>query len=193
MTRPIRRRRTERAADGGLHQTDSVRILKRNLVLFLSITILWLAIDLITKSMANDHVIGERFAGPFLGLIDFTLVHNTGGAWGALAGNPIALGILSIIVCMIAVAYLFIIAPGSSVAVACAVSLVVAGGVGNAIDRFTLGYVVDFIKPLFMDFPVFNVADIGVTCGFILFFIALFTEMRREMAADSPRGRRENR
>ena len=51
-------------------------------------------------------------------------------------------------------------------------ALVVAGGLGNAFDRFMLGYVVDFINLTFIDFPVFNIADIGVTCGFVLAAIA---------------------
>ena len=52
-------------------------------------------------------------------------------------------------------------------------ALVVAGGIGNAIDRFIQGYVVDFIELSFMDFPVFHIADIGVTCGVVLIFIAV--------------------
>ena len=39
------------------------------------------------------------------------------------------------------------------------------GGLGNMIDRVRLGYVVDMIETLFMDFPVFNVADCFITCG----------------------------
>ena len=61
--------------------------------------------------------------------------------------------------------------------------VVVAGGLGNAIDRFALGYVVDFIEPVFIDFPVFNVADIGVTCGFVLFFAGMLWSMRKDAPA----------
>ena len=53
-------------------------------------------------------------------------------------------------------------------------ALVLAGGIGNAIDRFVQGYVTDFIEFSFIDFPVFNVADIGVTCGFALIVICYF-------------------
>ena len=59
-------------------------------------------------------------------------------------------------------------------------ALVVAGGLGNAFDRFALGYVVDFIEPVFIDFPVFNVADIGVTCGFVLFLVGVIVSWRHE-------------
>ena len=42
---------------------------------------------------------------------------------------------------------------------------VVGGGVGNMVDRIAAGSVTDFLATTFMDFPVFNVADIFVTCG----------------------------
>ena len=42
---------------------------------------------------------------------------------------------------------------------------VFAGGLGNMIDRLRLGYVIDMIETKFMDFPIFNVADIFITCG----------------------------
>ena len=48
--------------------------------------------------------------------------------------------------------------------------LLFAGTVGNVIDRIFRGFVVDFIKTTFIDFPVFNVADIAITCGCILAF-----------------------
>ena len=66
--------------------------------------------------------------------------------------------------------------------------MVVAGGIGNAIDRFLMGYVVDFICADFIDFPIFNVADIGVTCGFVLLFIGLmFFDEDAEAARDARR------
>ena len=55
----------------------------------------------------------------------------------------------------------------------CIVS-VLAGGLGNMIDRLRLGYVVDMIETEFMNFPVFNVADCFITCGCILLLIHLF-------------------
>ena len=46
--------------------------------------------------------------------------------------------------------------------------LLLAGGLGNLIDRFRLGYVVDMFNFQFMNFPVFNIADICVVCGMAL-------------------------
>ena len=57
-----------------------------------------------------------------------------------------------------------------------------SGGLGNAIDRFSQLYVVDFIDFTFIDFPIFNVADIGVTCGFVLLVIGYLLVTRKEDA-----------
>ena len=46
-----------------------------------------------------------------------------------------------------------------------ALGCIIAGGAGNLIDRIRMGYVVDMLEFMFICFPVFNVADIFVTCG----------------------------
>ena len=61
--------------------------------------------------------------------------------------------------------------------------LIFAGGLGNAIDRFRLGYVVDMIQTEFMNFPVFNVADCFITCGCVL-LIAHLVLFNREFWKD---------
>ncbi len=45
------------------------------------------------------------------------------------------------------------------------IAAIYGGGLGNMIDRLRLGYVVDMFETVFMDFPVFNVADCFITCG----------------------------
>ena len=54
------------------------------------------------------------------------------------------------------------------------IAAIYAGGIGNMIDRFRFGYVVDMLQTEFMDFPVFNVADSFITCGCILLMAHLF-------------------
>ncbi len=53
-----------------------------------------------------------------------------------------------------------------------ALAMVIAGGIGNLIDRIYLGYVVDYLS--FWSFPVFNFADMLVVCGAFLLFIYIF-------------------
>lgn len=53
------------------------------------------------------------------------------------------------------------------------IAAIYGGGLGNMIDRLRLGYVVDMIETLFVDFPVFNGADCFITCGCIALLVHL--------------------
>lgn len=153
---------------------------RRNLCVFAAVVLLWLAADIATKAVCNGYGLGEVIAGPFLGLVQFRLAHNTGAAWGMFDDSTFALGVMSLLVCAALTAYLIATAKRANLVEVIGVALVVAGGLGNALDRFTLGYVVDFIDTTFIEFPTFNVADIGVTCGFVLFFAGMLWGMRRD-------------
>ena len=60
-----------------------------------------------------------------------------------------------------------------------ACGMVLGGAVGNLVDRVLLGYVIDLFEFTFVDFYIFNVADIGITCGAVLCGISiLFFEKR---------------
>lgn len=142
---------------------------------FAGVAVLWVVFDQLTKAyFENAYELGQVSASEF-GLFRFRLVHNTGAAWGMFGDSTFALGIVSVVVC-IAVALVFLFyerafGHRASMLETCALSLIAAGGIGNAIDRFANGFVVDFIDLTFMDFPVFNIADIGVTCGFVLLVV----------------------
>ncbi|NBJ66700.1 signal peptidase II [Adlercreutzia caecimuris] len=153
---------------------------RRNLCVFAAVMLLWLAADIATKAVCNGYGLGEVIAGPFLGLVQFRLAHNTGAAWGMFGDSTFALGVMSLLVCAALAAYLVATARRANLVEVVGIALVVAGGLGNALDRFTLGYVVDFIDTTFIEFPTFNVADIGVTCGFVLFFAGMLWGMRRD-------------
>ena len=56
-----------------------------------------------------------------------------------------------------------------------AVLVLLAGAAGNFIDRLAFGYVTDMFQTTFMDFPVFNVADIGVVVGGFFLVLAVLT------------------
>lgn len=150
--------------------------------LFLLVAACWVAFDQATKAYFDSaYALGQVSTAEFP-LFHFRLVHNTGMAWGMFGDSTFALGMLSCVVCAaILCAFvcwrrLFGYAPGLFEAVG--LSLVFAGGIGNAIDRFAQGFVVDFIEFTFIDFPVFNIADIGVTCGFVIVVIGYLIATR---------------
>lgn len=156
--------------------------MRRRAVIFSCIVVAWLVLDQLSKAWFDSFSAGEVISEPIPGVIGLRLVHNTGGAWGSFDGMTIALAIFSIILCIAIVVYLFGYAQDATVTLTVGLSLVFAGGLGNIIDRLTHGYVIDFIQPLFIDFPVFNVADIGVTCGIAIALCSLFASGMREEA-----------
>lgn len=162
------------------------------MVLFCVVAFAWLVFDQITKAyFQGAYELGQTSSGDF-GLFRFRLVHNTGMAWGMFGDSTFALGVLSCVVC-IAILAAFLLWPRFSGhrliwLETLGLSLVFAGGLGNAIDRFAQGYVVDFIDLTFMDFPVFNIADIGVTCGFVLIVLGFLIADRKAARAEGLTG-----
>ena len=107
-------------------------------------------------------------AQPFLpGLVELRTVHNYGAAWSSFSGMR---WMLVAVTSVIVLAVLALLARGIvrhplGVAACC---LIASGGLGNIMDRVRLGYVVDMFNLQFMNYPVFNVADICVVCGAVL-------------------------
>ena len=117
-------------------------------------------------------------------LFNLTYIHNRGGAWGILSSHR---AVLLILTCAVMAACVFILVKycRKKPLLFWALSLVLAGGVGNMYDRiFRDGNVIDFLQFAFWtDFPVFNVADISVVVGcglMILSFVLDFIKESKE-------------
>lgn len=105
------------------------------------------------------------------GVLALTGARNTGMAMGILEGQTVLLVILSVI--LVAMSAYFLRSYRISGLAAVSISMIAGGAIGNAIDRVFIGYVIDMIEVLFIDFYIFNVADIGVVCGAVLCGISL--------------------
>lgn len=152
---------------------------KRVFATFVVLAAVWLALDQLTKAAFNEVLLRSAPIEAVPGVLRFELVHNIGAAWGLFGGATVGLAILSAAVCTAVVIYLAKMWRQVNMLTVIGAALVVAGGVGNMIDRLAFGYVIDFISLAFMDFPVFNLADIGVTCGIVLFLIGLVVSERK--------------
>ena len=122
------------------------------------------ALDQVVKYLVRTRIpLGGSV--PFLPYImDLTYVENTGAAFSMLAEHTWLLTIISAVMSVVLAVALFkgvFRHPLGRIPLA----LVLAGAVGNLIDRAVLGYVVDMFRTLFMNFAVFNVADICVVVG----------------------------
>ena len=111
---------------------------------------------------------------PFLpGLLELSYVKNTGAAFSILTQHTWLLTLISLVVSA-AVAYALAKDLMPSRLGRLSLALILAGGVGNLIDRAVLGFVTDMFATTFMDFPVFNVADICVVIGVGLLVVCTF-------------------
>ena len=102
-------------------------------------------------------------------LIFFTLdyVKNYGAAFNLFSGSRIFLSLVSIII-SIYLLYNILNQKAISKIDLLSYSFILGGTIGNGFDRLTKGYVIDFINLTFIDFPIFNIADISINIGFIL-------------------------
>ena len=109
----------------------------------------------------------------------FTYVENKGAAFGMLSDNRWIFMVTSVIAILALLVYLWKFRPDSILACT-AISMIIAGGIGNMIDRVALGYVIDFLD--FCAFPnlwmwVFNIADVCVCIGGALLVLWLIISM----------------
>ncbi len=121
-------------------------------------------IDRLTKYAAVSTV---KVDGPkefLFGLFNFTYVENTGAAFSLFSDKTDALSLLTVLFLVVMV-FLLMKKTFISKFLNASLMLVIAGGLGNLIDRVAYGYVIDFIEPLFIDFAVFNFADCCITVG----------------------------
>lgn len=123
--------------------------------------------DQLLKYWVVRHLEIGQSAAFLPGLVRLTRLHNTGAAWGSFSGSTALLTAVTAVL-LVAVAWLVLKKVIRHPLGLCAAMLVLGGGIGNMIDRIFRGYVVDMFDLEFMDYPIFNLADIFVVMGVIL-------------------------
>ncbi|WP_430609114.1 signal peptidase II [Enterococcus sp. DIV0876] len=104
------------------------------------------------------------------GIFSLTYLQNTGAAWSILEGKMVFFAIITVIAVAVVV-YLMFRYRKSSLWFRFGLAFVLAGAIGNFIDRMQHGYVVDMFQLDFINFPIFNIADMSLVFGVILIFI----------------------
>lgn len=158
-------------------------------VLALVVAAIVVAIDQVTKFLIVSNLDSQSCIAVLGGLFNIRFVENSGAAWSILEGETWLLVAVSLVIMAVCIFMLVKKTYGSKL-MFWAVSLVLAGGVGNLIDRiFRAGKVVDFIEFGFIDFPVFNVADIAVCTGagliVVLFIIEAVSDYKKAKSVKS--------
>lgn len=150
------------------------------MILWSVIAALGVILDQLAKYLVAANISSTQIVEVLPGLVEFVYVKNTGAAFNILSGKLGFLSIISVLFSIGVVIYMFVKKPQSKL-FKTALLLLVSGAVGNAIDRIFRGFVVDFIRVEFIDFPVFNIADIFITVGAVLYIVyLLFFDNKKE-------------
>lgn len=129
------------------------------------LTILFLLLDQLVKWAVSTHVAINHTLVLLPGVMGLTDLHNRGAAWSILEGQLWFFILITFVAIAIIITLMYRFRTHRAVMVC--LSLILAGTLGNFIDRIRLGYVVDMFETLFINFPVFNVADCCLTIGVI--------------------------
>jgi signal peptidase II len=129
-------------------------------------------IDQITKQWALEHLAGHGSRVLLPGLVQLQFTTNSGAAFSLFSGSPQALGLVSLVVAIAVVVWLERQGP-MALTRQLGLALVLGGAVGNGLDRWRSGAVVDFVALVPIDFPIFNGADVAINLAVICFAIDL--------------------
>ena len=138
--------------------------------------VLLILLDQFTKQLAIAHLMGQEDIILIKGVFQLHYLENNGAAFSILKGQTSFFLIVTPILLIVMLILLYRMPRDSRFSPLCYIIVfIVAGAIGNYIDRINYHYVVDFLYFSLIDFPVFNVADCYVTCSvFLLIFMILF-------------------
>ncbi len=144
------------------------------LILYAAIAASVIAADQATKYAAGNALRDIETFPLIKGVLHFTYVENRGAAFGMLSDKRWIFLVLSS-VALVAMAVFAVINRNGRMMTNVAVAMIFGGGVGNMIDRFANGFVVDFIDFRLINFWVFNVADsfVCIGCGVLILSLIL--------------------
>ncbi len=144
-------------------------------MIWLIISVLLIIADQLLKYFVVSGMSVGDTAFSILNIFDITYVRNKGAAFSILSGKMSVLSVISIVFCIAVIVYWIRKKPTHPL-ICTALTMMFAGAFSNAIDRIFRGFVIDYIHTAFIEFPVFNIADICITVGAVLLalYVILF-------------------
>ncbi|WP_455682113.1 signal peptidase II [Thomasclavelia sp.] len=154
-----------------------MNLTKRHKLLYLITLIVLIGGDQFTKHLVSSSMQLGQSQEIIDNLFYFTYAHNTGVAWGMLAGHLWLFIIVALVSAVLMIVF-FKRTRKEEVLTRFGLVLTFAGMIGNLIDRMVLGYVRDFIDVIILNynFPIFNIADMAVVIGVALIIIEIIFE-----------------
>lgn len=148
------------------------------------------SLDQLTKRWVLSNIpAGSR--RPFIpGMLDLFHVQNDGAAFSIGSGRPLFFAALTAVV-VLGMIYAVMREKNLPLPLIAILGLVAGGGIGNGLERVAHGSVTDFLATTFMNFAIFNVADIFVTCGIIAACIYWFVWDSKRRSSENDGGASE--
>ncbi|KAF0468662.1 signal peptidase II [Pediococcus pentosaceus] len=140
--------------------------------------LLLLVIDQLVKSAVNNQIALGTVKSFIPGVLSLTNLRNDGAAWSILSGNQIFFYLITVVALVVLICLL--VTQRQHLLYQWGLTLMITGTLGNFIDRIRLKYVVDMFQIDFFNFPIFNIADMCLTFGVIILFIAIIRDERIE-------------
>ena len=142
---------------------------------FLSFSFFIVLVDQFTKNFMFFNYKTYMNKDFILFRLDF--VKNYGAAFNIFSGNRIFLSTISVIFSILLI-YLILNKNTLYLFDLLSYSFILGGSIGNGLDRILRGFVIDYINLNYINFPVFNIADISINIGFIFLFYCIFKNNR---------------
>lgn len=146
-----------------------------SLTTYLIFTAILVAIDQLTKYLTVQNIPLGEIVEVIPGIVSLTYIRNSGAAFSILEGQMWFFYIITVLVVSFLIYYMYTETKENTI-LGYILALILAGALGNFIDRLLFQYVVDMIKLEFIDFAIFNIADSYLTVGVILLIIYTFFE-----------------
>lgn len=140
-------------------------------IVYMAIFFIGLIADQLTKYWVSLQIKPHNTVPLVENVLHFTYSENTGAAFSIFRGMQSFLVILTSIGMALIFVYMVRIKGDGKALLQFSLALILAGGVGNLIDRLRLGYVIDFIDVRLINFAIFNVADILISIGMFLLIV----------------------
>ncbi|MCI5512604.1 MAG: signal peptidase II [Clostridia bacterium] len=153
------------------------------MLVMILLIIAFIYLDQLSKYLAVIYLKGGESFPIIKNVLHLTYVENEGAAFGMLKDHRWIFMIISSVAIIGLFVYLVKNYKASRLQ-SVALTMIIAGGIGNMIDRVVLGYVVDFIDFTLINFAIFNVADSFVCVGVGLLIIYLLMTLKREHDAE---------
>lgn len=148
--------------------------MRRKITIPLTIVLLIVLDQLVKWTIVSNIKLGE-VKGFIPSIMNLTYLQNTGAAFSILENQQWLFTIITLLVIGGAIWYLIKNIKGSFWLIS-GLTLIIAGGLGNFIDRLRQGFVVDMFQVDFINFAVFNVADTYLTFGVLIMLLVIIKE-----------------